>query len=124
MDNFNYKNESTRKIIVLVGQEGLVSALIAAGLGLIYGFFSEGDLLDIINTSLFLMGIILTLYAFVFSFNKDKENIKKSFKGKTTFKESYLAKLETRQERIIHLYRAGVVFAVAILFDLAIYFIG
>ncbi|WP_350343474.1 hypothetical protein PRVXT_002783 [Proteinivorax tanatarense] len=125
MESFDYKNEDTKTILILVGKEGVVASILAAALGLIYGvFLTEGDYLNTINRALFIMGIILALYAFVFGFRKDKENIKKSFKGKTTFKESYLAKLEARQERLIHLYRAGVVFFIAILFDLAKYYIG
>ena len=116
-----YHNENLRKVLISVAKEGLLAAGIAGALGLIYSItFSERFLLRDIASAVFLMGIVLAVYALVFSMGEDKEIVKNVFKK--SVKDLYMAKASIRQERLIHLFRAGVVFACATVIDLGIWY--
>lgn len=120
---YNYENKSKLCIVLwLITKEGLAASGLAALMGLLYGFFlSEEPLLPLINNAIFLMGVVLGFYAFFFGVQRDKKIFKNIFQSDV--KEQYLEKLSIRKERVIHLFRAFIVFIVAIVFDLILFFL-
>ncbi len=111
------KNPKFSSVLWLITKEGLLATVIAAVMGAAYGFFlSDEPLLQLINNAIFLMGIVLGFYALFFGVQRDKKIFKNMFQS--DLKEQYLEKLSLRKERVIHFYRAFVVFIIAILLDL------
>ncbi|SFI26439.1 hypothetical protein SAMN05192551_11032 [Tindallia magadiensis] len=109
-------------VLWLVTKEGLLATLIAAVMGAVYGFFlSDEPLLSFVNNAIFLMGIVLGLYALFFGIQRDKKILKNMFHS--DLKEQYLEKLSLRKERAIHFYRSFVVFMIAILLDLILFYL-
>ncbi|NBG87999.1 hypothetical protein [Isachenkonia alkalipeptolytica] len=109
-------------VLWLITKEGILAAALAAVMGLMYGFFlSEEPLLQLINNAIFLMGVVLGFYALFFGVSRDKKLVKNMFKS--NFKEQYMEKVSQRKERIIHLYRAFVVFLIAVVLDLLLFFL-
>ncbi len=109
-------------ILWLITKEGLLAALIAAVMGLLYGLvLSDEPLLQLVNNAIFLMGIVLGFYALFFGVQRDKKIFTNMFKS--DLKEQYLEKLSLRKERVIHFYRAFVVFMIAVLLDLILFYL-
>jgi|GEM_PF-1612272 len=109
-------------VLWLITKEGLLAAVIAAVMGVTYGFFlSDESLLKLMNNAIFLMGVVLGFYALFFGVQRDKKIFKNMFKN--DLKEQYLEKLSLRKERIIHFYRAFVVFTIATILDLILYYL-
>ncbi len=109
-------------VLWLITKEGLLAAVLAAVLGMLYGFFlSDEPLTTLINNAIFLMGVVLGFYALFFGVSRDKKLVKNMFKR--DFKEQYMEKVSQRKERLIHLYRAFVVFVIAVVLDLLLFFL-
>ncbi len=109
-------------ILWLITKEGLLATLIAAVMGLLYGLvLSDEPLLQLVNNAIFLMGIVLGFYALFFGVQRDKKIFKNMFNR--DLKEQYLEKISLRKERVIHFYRAFVVFMIAVLLDLILFYL-
>jgi glucan phosphoethanolaminetransferase (alkaline phosphatase superfamily) len=122
-NHFDYKKTPKLvSVLWLITKEGFLAAALAAVMGLLYGvFLSEEPLLRLINNSIFLMGAVLGLYALFFGVKGDKKIFKTMFVSDV--KEQYLEKLSQRKERLLHLYRAFVVFAIAVILDLILFYL-
>ncbi len=109
-------------VLWLITKEGLLAAFIAAVMGALYGFFlSDEPLLHLVNNAIFLMGVVLGFYALFFGVRRDKKIFKNMFHS--DLKEQYLEKLTLRKERVLHFYRAFVVFIIAVLLDLILFYL-
>ncbi len=109
-------------VLWLITKEGLLAAFIAAVMGALYGFFlSDEPLLHLVNNAIFLMGVVLGFYALFFGVRRDKKIFKTMFHS--DLKEQYLEKLTLRKERVLHFYRAFVVFIIAVLLDLILFYL-
>lgn len=109
-------------VLWLITKEGLLATVIAAVMGLTYGFIlSDEPLLELMNNAIFLMGIVLGFYALFFGVQRDKKIFKNMFTS--DLKEQYMEKLSVRKERVIHFYRAFVVFIIAIILDLLLFYL-
>lgn len=122
-DQYDYsKVPKFSTVLWLITKEGLLATAIAAVMGTIYGLFlSDEPLLQLINNAIFLMGIVLGFYALFFGVQRDKKIFKNMFTS--DLKEQYLEKVSLRKERIIHFYRAFVVFIIATILDLVLYYL-
>ncbi len=122
-NHFDYKKTPKLvSVLWLITKEGFLATALAAVMGLLYGvFLSEEPLLRLINNSIFLMGAVLGLYALFFGVKGDKKIFKTMFVSDV--KEQYLEKLSQRKERLLHLYRAFVVFAIAVILDLILFYL-
>lgn len=120
---YNYENKSKLRVVLwLITKEGLAASVLAAFMGLLYGLFlSEEPLLPLVNNAVFLMGVVLGFHALFSGVQRDKKIFKNMFQSDV--KDQYLEKLSIRKERIFHLFRAFIVFIVAVVFDLILFFL-